>query len=97
MEPHYRRDLEGWEQTLGRDHLTTLIAVSNMGSLLQDQGKLSLADPFFRRAVEGCERTLGRDHPHTLNSINNVGSLLKEQGKLKEAEPLDYPKSPKCK
>ena len=68
-----------------------------MGSLLQDQGKHSLADPFFRRAVEGCERTLGRDHPHTLNSINNVGSLLKEQGKLKEAEPLDYPKSPKCK
>ena len=68
-EPFLRRDFEGFERTLGRDHPVTLVSVDNLGSLLQAQGKLILAEPFFRRALEGFERTLGRDHPDTLASL----------------------------
>ncbi len=58
-EPYYRRALEGYERTLGSDHMLTLTAIGNMGNLLQDQGKLREAKPFFRSALEGYERTMG--------------------------------------
>ena len=56
--------------------------------MLQEQGKLDLAEPFLRRTLEGKERTLGRDHPSTLLAVNNAGLLLKDQGKFSLAEPL---------
>ena len=62
------RALEGRERTLGPDHFRTLTSVINLGVLLQDQGKLSLAEPFYRRALERNGRTQGRDQPDTLNS-----------------------------
>ncbi len=71
----YRRALEGRQRTIGRDHPDTLASVSNLGALLQEQGKLSLAEPYFRRALEGKERTMGPDHPDTLLSVGNIGSL----------------------
>ena len=72
---------EGQERTLGRDHPDTLMSVGNMGSQLQAQGKLSLAEPYFLRALEGCERTLGRDDPHTLMVANSLRLLLEAMEK----------------
>ena len=88
-EVFYRRDLEGSERNLGRDHNNTLTAVNSVGLLLQAQGKLlSLAEDFFRRSLEGCERTRGCDHPSTLTAVNNMGGLLQTQGKFDLAEPF---------
>ena len=78
-----KKTIKEQEVSLGVEHEDTLASVNNLGSLLQDQGKLAEAEPFFRRALEGRERTLGRDHPDTLASVNNLGSLLKAQGKRK--------------
>ena len=62
---------------MGSDHPDTLTGVSNLGLLLQAQGKLKEAEPYFRRAREWCERTLGHDHPHTLQAANSLEVLLK--------------------
>ena len=51
--------------------------------LLEDLGKLDLAEPLYRLALEGRERTLGRDHPSTLNSVKNLRLLLKVMKKEK--------------
>ena len=57
-----------------------------MGMMLQDQGKLSLAEPFLQRAVEGWERTLGSDHPDTLYAVRSLSFLLKAMDKEKREE-----------
>jgi len=74
-------------RTLGEEHPDTLMSMSNMGALLQDQRKLAEAEPYWREALEKYRRTLGEEHPNTLRSINNMGVLLQDQGKLAEAEP----------
>ena len=54
---------------LGDDHPFTLTSISNMGRLLQSQGKLTEAEPYCREALEGRRRVLGDDHQSTLGSI----------------------------
>ena len=44
------------KRMLGRDHHPfTLIAVNNLATLLDDQGKLRDAELLYRRALEGTE------------------------------------------
>jgi tetratricopeptide (TPR) repeat protein len=71
----------------GNDHPSTLVAISNMGSLLVAQSKFAEAEVLRREALEGFRRVLGDDHENTLISINNLGSMLQGQGKFAEAEP----------
>jgi len=66
----------------------TSVLQHNLGSLLQDQGKLDEAGVLLREALEAKRATLGDRHPGTLGSINNLGSLLQDQGKLDEAGVL---------
>ena len=73
-EPLYREALEVRRRTLGDTHLSTLISINNLASLLQGKGKLF-------EALEGS-RTLGDTRPITLISMNNLGLLLQAQGKL---------------
>ncbi len=81
-EPLYRRALDAKERTLGGKHPETLISVSSLASLLQDQGKLDQAEPLLCRALDAREKTLGGEHPDTLQSVNNLASLLQAQGKF---------------
>ncbi len=62
--------------------------MNNLGSLLQDQGKLDEAGVLFSEDLEASRATLGDRHPDTLSSINNLGRLLHDQGRLGEAETL---------
>ncbi len=59
--------------------------MSNMGLLLQNQGKLDKALPYHREALAGQRHVLGDDHPNTLTSINNMGFLLNKLGKYDDA------------
>ncbi|MFZ9691559.1 MAG: tetratricopeptide repeat protein, partial [Phycisphaerales bacterium] len=74
-------------RVLGDDGPDTLGSISNMGSLLLDQGRLSEAEPYAREALDGFRRVLGDEHPDTLTAISKMGMLLRSQGKLSEAEP----------
>jgi hypothetical protein len=73
------------EKALGREHPDTLTTVSNLGSLLDSQGKYEEAEAMHRRSLEGYEKVLGHEHPHTLTSVSNLGSVLDSQGKSARA------------
>ena len=72
----------------GKSREEKYTCLSDIGSLLQDMGKLEDAEPLLRRALEGREATLGKSHPDTLASIGNLATLLKAMGKLEDAEAL---------
>ena len=55
-----RRALEGREQWLGAQHLSTLTSVNNLAMLLQAQGKLAEAEPLFRRYAGSRELAAAR-------------------------------------
>ena len=54
------------ERTLGKEHPDALGSVSNLASVLRDQGKCEAAEEMNRRALDGCEKALGKEHPNTL-------------------------------
>ena len=45
------------------------VQISNMGRLLQAQGKLDEAEPLYREDLAACRETLGDRHPDTLTSV----------------------------
>jgi hypothetical protein len=47
-----RRALEGREKVLGMDHSSTLISVSNLALVLQDQGKYEKTEEINRRVLK---------------------------------------------
>ncbi|KAM0702907.1 hypothetical protein Q7P35_010339 [Cladosporium inversicolor] len=73
---------------LGPTHPDTLTSVSNLGSVLQKQGKYEEAEKLFRQALKGYEKALGLTHPYTLTSLSNLGLVLGSQGKYEVAEKL---------
>ena len=91
--------LRGWLVYAAKAELAALPAaeqgtsclLSQVGRLLQDQGKLGEAEPLLRAALEGRREVLRERHPDTLSSMNNLGLLLRDQGKLGEAEPVLRP------
>ena len=84
--PLQKRALATRRRVLGEDHPDTLFSINNMGSLLQDQGKLSEAEHYIRESLEKSRRVLGEEHLDTLLSISNLSVLLLYEGKLGEAE-----------
>ncbi len=74
-------------RVLGDDHPDTLKTISDIGLVLQSQGKLAESEPYRREALNGYRRVRGEDHPDTVTAISSMGFLLKAQGKLADAEP----------
>ncbi|KAJ5703166.1 hypothetical protein N7488_010714 [Penicillium malachiteum] len=81
----HRRALEGYKKVLGREHPDTLTSVSNLGSVLDSQGKYEEAEVMYQRDLEGCEKVLGREHPDTVTSLDILSDFLDRHGKHKEA------------
>ncbi len=73
------------EEIEGKDHVDTLTSVSNLASVLQDQGKYEAAERMNRQALKGKEKALGTDHPETLTSVCNLAYLLRYCHRYKEA------------
>ncbi|KIX03312.1 uncharacterized protein Z518_06864 [Rhinocladiella mackenziei CBS 650.93] len=80
-----RRALSGREKVLGMDHPDTLTSVSNLASVLQDQGKYEEAEGMNRRALSGREKVLGVDHPDTLTSVHGLAYLFDAKKNFQEA------------
>ncbi|OQV07420.1 Tetratricopeptide repeat-containing protein [Cladophialophora immunda] len=81
-EQMYVRALQGYEEALGLDHISTLDTVHNLGLLYANQGvlyanqgKLVKVEKMYVRALKGYEEALGPDHTSTLNTVNNLGVL----------------------
>jgi hypothetical protein len=69
--------LEGCEKVLGPKHPNTLTNISNLGSVLNRQGRYKEAETMHQQALEGYEKVLGPEHPSTLTSVNNLVFLNK--------------------
>jgi len=67
----------------------TLTSVSQLGSVLESQGKYEEAEVMHRRALKRYEKVLGAEHPDTLTSVSNLASTFWSQKRLKEAEKLE--------
>jgi tetratricopeptide (TPR) repeat protein len=82
--------LQGYEKALGAEHTSTLDAVTCLGILYRDQGKLAEAEEMYMRALQGHENALGAETVATyrpaLNTVANLGYLYRDQAKLAEAE-----------
>jgi hypothetical protein len=73
---------------LGKEHPSTLTSMSNLGSVLSDQGKYEQAEEMHRKTLALCETVLGKEHPSTLTNINNLGLTLSAQGKYEQGEEM---------
>ena len=43
----YQRALDGYEKTLGLEHISILDTVNNLGNLYSDQGKIAEAEAIY--------------------------------------------------
>jgi Tetratricopeptide repeat len=57
---------------LGAEDLDTLTAMSNLATILCDQGQLKEAKQLFLQVVEASRRVLGAEYPGTLISMSNL-------------------------
>ncbi|KAH0837138.1 Pfs, NB-ARC and TPR domain protein [Fonsecaea pedrosoi] len=87
-EQMYIQALQGYEEALGPDHISTLDTVNDLGGLYNVQGKLVEAEKMFVRALQGFEKVLGPDYILTLDTVNNLGLFYNAHGKLVEAEKM---------
>ncbi|KAL1970175.1 hypothetical protein VTN77DRAFT_6580 [Rasamsonia byssochlamydoides] len=55
----------------------TLTSISNLGIVLENQGKYQEAEKMYRQALEGREKVLGPEHPDTVRSVDRLASVLK--------------------
>jgi tetratricopeptide (TPR) repeat protein len=87
-EPLMRRALQIGEDTLGPQHPTVAIRLSNLVTLLVDTNRLTEAEPLMRRALQIDETSFGSQHPRVAIRLNNLAQLFQKTNRLSEAEPL---------
>ena len=73
----------------GVQHPETLNSISNLATVLQDEGKYEAAEKMHRRALEWREKMLGWEHPDTLMSVSNLAGVLWYQGKYEVAVAMN--------
>jgi hypothetical protein len=87
----YQRALNGKEQTLGKDHASTLDTAHNMANGFREQGK-NRAQEWYQLALDGFEKTLGNDHPNILRVARHRGTL---NTLVRRATPPDQERKPR--
>jgi tetratricopeptide (TPR) repeat protein len=88
----YMRALQGKEEALGPNHISTLNTVNNLGNLYADQGKLGEAEKMYMRALQGYEEvveseTLSRYRP-ALNNWWSLAALFAIQNETAKARTM---------
>jgi Flp pilus assembly protein TadD len=76
---------------LGPEHLDTAASLSNLGTLLLDQGDLAGARLLLERSLAIREKVSDRELPDTAMFLNNLAILRKTQGDLAGARPDGVP------
>ena len=76
-------DLDGYEETLGPKHASTLSTVGNLGNLYLKQGKMEQAEQFYMRALRGYESTLGLHHLKKFEVEQDLARVQRQMQALK--------------
>ena len=81
----YKRAINIFEKTLGKDHLDTANSINNLGTLYRKQGKYEEAEPLYKRTLEIREKSLGNNHLGTVIALNSLSTLYMAKGDLVQA------------
>jgi tetratricopeptide (TPR) repeat protein len=80
--------IESARRVLGPQHPSTLTAMSNLVSLLDEEKRFAEAEKLNREVLEAQRRSLGPEHASTLLSMGNLGFVLIEEKNYSEAEKV---------
>ncbi|KAJ9652261.1 hypothetical protein H2198_008471 [Neophaeococcomyces mojaviensis] len=72
----------------GLEHPDTLTSMSNLATVLSEQGKYEQAEEMHRQTLNLSLTVLGLEHTNTLMSMNNLATVLRKQGKYEQAEGI---------
>ena len=81
-----RQALEIREAVLGRDHIDTAHALTELGDVLANRGNSADATQLLRRALAVFESALGPDHLDTARAMEMLGLSLMATAEFGEAE-----------
>ena len=85
-ERFYESALASYQQSFGKDHLLTAVALTNFAGFYGRQKRYSEAESFAMRALTIREKGLGREHPLVANTLNTLMVLNFQQGRYSDAE-----------
>jgi tetratricopeptide (TPR) repeat protein len=74
------------KKRLGSQHPDVARSLSNLGGVLQAQGKFAEAETVYREALAMRRKLLGSEHPGVANLLGGLAEVLLAQGKFAEAE-----------
>lgn len=80
--------LQGSRNTLGNDHITTLICMRRLAAALRKRGKSEASAVLLTEGIDIMKKTLGPEHTDTLSSMDGLAALYSDQGQWKESEAL---------
>jgi serine/threonine protein kinase/uncharacterized protein HemY len=83
----YRSGIAGFQE-IDPDHQHLGAALTNLGQLLQVQGKLEEAAAIHRESLAARQAAFHEDHTSIGESSHNLASVLHDLGQLDEAEAL---------
>ena len=77
---YYKTALKGFEETMGKNHPSTLDTVVNIAIVYKIQKGNGKAEELYQRALEGYEAQLGKDHQDTMRCATNLAICLAQSG-----------------
>jgi eukaryotic-like serine/threonine-protein kinase len=72
-------------ETLGEQHLDTIISMSNLAHALHNTGQWERSIPMYRQAINLRKEHQGAEHPELLSAMSDFGMALLDAGELEEA------------
>ncbi len=84
----FERILPIKREVYGPENARTVQTIANLGSMLNDMGRLEEAEPYLLEALELRTRIFGEAELPTTTVLNNLALLRQRQGDLAAAEAL---------
>ncbi len=86
-EKNFREALPILEEQLGRDHSSSVVALSNFAFLMASKGDDERAESLYKDLLERQVRLFGSDSRAVADTNQNLGAIYSEQGRFDEAVP----------
>ena len=83
---HYRQALAAATRLYGRNHLTTLMIMSNLAAALYADGQYAATENMLRQKIHIIKRHFGQNNWHTASGWEMLSKFYLEQKRYSEAE-----------
>jgi tetratricopeptide (TPR) repeat protein len=86
--PQLRRAQELDEKYRSPDDRQKWVTLSDLASVLTNQGKLAEAEPLYRQTLRLCRQAQPPEESEVAQALSSLAMLMKHQGKYDEAESM---------